>query len=65
VAEAVNARVETPTAVATWVPMLPTAYVATTATTANPRTIMVLAFARTFSVIGVYPCYPFSFAPGD
>jgi hypothetical protein len=51
VVEAVNARVDTPTAVATWAPMLPTAQVPMTATTAQPRTTAVLVFARRFPVI--------------
>jgi hypothetical protein len=49
----VNARVETPSVVATWVPMLPTAYVANTATTANARITIVLALERTLPVIDV------------
>jgi hypothetical protein len=49
----VNARVETPSVVATWVPMLPTAYVASTATTAKPRITIALALARTLPVIDV------------
>jgi len=50
VADVVNARVETPIVVATWVPMLPTAYVASTATIANPRMTTLLAVARTFLI---------------
>jgi hypothetical protein len=49
----VNARVETPSVVATWVPMLPTAYVARTATTAKARIAIALALARTLPVIDV------------
>jgi len=50
VADVVNARVETPIVVATWVPMLPTAYVARTATTANPRMMTVLAVEKTLLI---------------
>jgi hypothetical protein len=57
VAEVANARVEIPTAVATWAPKLPTAQVPITATTAKPRTIAVLAFARTFTVISIAPVF--------
>ena len=57
VAEVVNARVEIPTAVATWAPRLPTAQVPTTATAAKPRTIAVLAFARTFTGISIAPVF--------
>src|SRR5262249_21231700 len=57
VVEVVNARVETPTVVATWVPMLPTAYVASTATMANERTTIALAFAGAFPAIDFTPAF--------
>jgi hypothetical protein len=57
--------VESPTVAATWVLMLPTAYVPITAPTANPRTTIVLAFARTFPVIDGFPSCALSFTPGD
>jgi hypothetical protein len=60
VAEVVKARVETPIVVATWVPMLPTAYVASTATTANPRITIALAVPRTFLIEVTFASFTFS-----